>query len=172
MIQNLLSIERFELPDLLADAGGWQSLDVDYEPPRVERLWRQVRRFRLSLHRIHPCEKALYHPHPWPSAVHILTGSYVMEVGYGAGDAPPPVAMTTQLGVGSLYEMIDRDGWHSVRPTRGLSTSIMLTGEPWGRPSPHPTGSLQPLTPAAAANLLQDVVYFTRQAALGGGVEV
>ena len=74
------------LPDLLREGvDAWRSLDIDYEPPHVERLWRPwgpvvstgamtiPSRFRLSLHRIHPCETALFHPHPWPSAVRIIT---------------------------------------------------------------------------------------------------
>ena len=35
-------LERVEadLPALLADDLGWNSLDINYHPPRVERLWR------------------------------------------------------------------------------------------------------------------------------------
>src|SRR5262245_5320802 len=95
---NLLdTLRRFEqkLPDLLADPAGWETVDVDYEPPRVERLWRQLEPdVRAFLHRIHPCERALFHPHPWPSAVKIVSGTYEMLVGYGAGETPPPLAVT------------------------------------------------------------------------------
>jgi hypothetical protein len=51
---------------------------VNYHHPRVERLWTQVGDSRLMLHVIHPCNssEALYHPYPWPSAMHVLSGRY------------------------------------------------------------------------------------------------
>ncbi len=109
----------------------WESLDVNYEPPRVERLWRKFGDFRIYLHRIHPCEKALFHPHPWPSAVEVLSGAYEMGIGYGAGPEAPPTAATAILRKGSSYEMIDPNGWHYVRPFGDPSLSIMVTGKPW-----------------------------------------
>lgn len=135
------------LPDLLKDLEGWQTLDITYEPPRVERLWRQFEEgYRVCLHRIHPCEKALFHPHPWPSAIKILSGTYEMGVGYGLDQEIPPEAATVYLTAGSYYEMIEPDGWHYVRPLREPSLSVMVTGLPWGRWSPMPEQKLWALS--------------------------
>lgn len=124
------------LPELLRRPEIWQSLNINYEEPRVERLWYQWEEFRICLHRIHPCEKSFFHPHPWPSAMRILSGHYEMSVGYGAGKDEPPVAVKTVLAPGSTYEMTDPDGWHSVRPIGGPVISLMVTGKPWRRAMP------------------------------------
>ena len=38
MLELLAEVEA-QLPALLSDAAGWRSLDIDYHPPRVERLY-------------------------------------------------------------------------------------------------------------------------------------
>lgn len=127
-----------DLP-LLIKNGKWNSLHVVYEPPRVERLWIQYDNdHRIFLHRIHPCgqHKPFFHPHPWPSAVHIISGTYEMDIGYGEGLIAPPIASTVRLSKGSCYEMIDINQWHSVRPLNEPSLSIMVTGKPWKREMP------------------------------------
>src|SRR5256884_8489783 len=93
MLEVLAAVEK-ELPRLLLDEAAWSGLFIDYHPPTVERLWAQWRNYRVSLHRIHPCGpgQALFHAHPWPSAMRVLTGEYEMAVGYGPGEAVPPVA--------------------------------------------------------------------------------
>ena len=93
MLDVLIEVEQ-ALPQLLQDESGWQSVLVDYHPPTVERLWTTWQGFRVYLHRIHPCEReqALFHPHPWPSAMRVLEGDYEMAVGFGAGMEAPPVA--------------------------------------------------------------------------------
>ncbi|MFT5679577.1 MAG: hypothetical protein ACI8RZ_000481 [Myxococcota bacterium] len=157
MLELLADVES-ELPALLAD-GGWRSLDIDYHPPRVERLYRPWRDLRLNLHRIWPCEvnDALFHPHPWPSAMKVLSGTYRMAVGYGAGTTTPPVMATILLRAGSCYEMSDPDAWHDVRPLGGPSLSIMLTGKPWARGTPvSPARPLRPLCDADVVALLAD----------------
>jgi len=151
-----------KLPALLTTPAVWSTLDVNYEPPHVERLWLQYdEEYRVYLHRIHPCTEALYHPHPWPSAIHIISGVYEMGVGYGVGNSEPPTATTLVLREGAEYEMIDRDGWHNVRP---LSTvySVMVTGKPWNRWSPSPTMKLGPLTPQVRNDLLAEFRFFFR----------
>ena len=113
------------LPDLLSvGVTSWRSLDIDYDPPHVERLWRPwgpvistgamsiPSRFRINLHRIHPCETALWHPHPWPSAIRVVTGRYEMGIGYAAEqsldpDQKPVEVARVVLGPGDQYEMID-----------------------------------------------------------------
>jgi len=137
----------------------WHSLDVDYTPPRVERIWIPFENHRINLHRIWPCDKALYHPHPWPSAIYVLTGKYEMAVGTKDVEASRVV-----LTAGSSYEMINPEGWHYVRPLDEPSLSVMLTGKPFenqvfdhgdfGKDAP-----LQPLSETAKMNL----IYDTRQ---------
>jgi|SRR5208282_557443 len=137
----------------------WSSLDVDYEPPRVERLWCQIGEHRLYLHRIHPCNKALFHPHPWPSAVKILSGRYEMGIGRSAGFLNPPELVTCVLAADSEYEMIEPNGWHYVRPLDGPSLSIMVTASPWPLRHPadkRPSTTLKPLSDADARSLIQE----------------
>ena len=156
MLEHLAEVEAV-LPELLQDVSGWRSLDIDYHPPRVQRLYRPWRDLRLNLHRIWPCEdhEALFHPHPWPSAVKVVSGTYRMAIGYGAGTTTPPVMATMLLRAGSSYAMTDRDAWHDVRPLGAPSLSIMLTGAPWDRPAPvTPSRPLRPMSEADIAELL------------------
>src|SRR5262249_46599352 len=87
MLEILAAVEK-DLPRMLLDEAAWAGLFIDYPPPTVERLWRPWRDYRVSLHRIFPCAtgEALFHPHPWPSAMRILAGEYEMAVGYGKGE--------------------------------------------------------------------------------------
>lgn len=158
MLDVLARLEA-ELPALLADDPAWQSLDIDYHPPRVERLWRSWGNYRVSLHRIHPCgpTDALFHPHPWPSAMRILEGTYEMAVGYGAGSTPPPFAARL-VSTGDLrYEMIDKDAWHYVRPIGKPAMTIMVTGTPWQRDAAgvEPDGPLSPLSTEARTEMMR-----------------
>lgn len=160
MLAELARVEE-QLPTLLTDEDGWNALDVDYEPPRVERLWHDTASCRVSLHRIHPIPVggvALFHPHPWPSAMRVVSGTYTMDVGYGVGRGqngqPPDIAATITLPAGATYEMIIHDSWHSVAPIGGPALSVMITGKPWNRWSPKPSVDLRPLAPETRAELL------------------
>ncbi len=155
MLDILAAVEK-ELPRLLADEADWKSLLVDYHPPTVERLWRQWDGCRVYLHRILPCEPgaALFHPHPWPSAMRILDGEYAMAVGYGKGMEPLPVAALLIVRGDFRYTMTDPDAWHYVRPIGRPSQSVMVTGKPWDRPSHHATKPLFPLTEEQQRELL------------------
>lgn len=136
-IEKLQQIERVKIYDLLCDASLWKSVNINYHPPHVERLWCQLGAYRLYLHFIHPCdrEQALFHPHPWPSAIHVIEGQYEMGMGFGEGIEEPEV-FSTILSQGNMYyEMPHKDGWHYVRPL-SVCSSIMLAGEPWGREMP------------------------------------
>jgi hypothetical protein len=97
-----------------------------------------------------PCEpgEALFHPHPWPSAMRILEGTYEMAVGHGAGSTAPPIAARIIASGDFRYEMTDPDAWHYVRPIGRPSLSIMVTGKPWPRVSPGAGEPLQPLDDA------------------------
>ena len=146
MLDALHQVED-QLPEMLQDRLKWNSLFVDYHPPVVERLWREWNDFRIYLHRIHPCEpdQALFHPHPWPSAMRVLDGKYEMAVGYGTGEKEPPIAARIIMGAGSEYEMTDSDGWHYVRPIGNPTMSLMIAGKPWDHPSPKSDKVLNPL---------------------------
>ena len=132
MIEELKRIEKEVLPEWLASPDDWQSLDIDYHPPRVERLWRQMDENRVFLHYIHPCapEHALLHPHEWKSAMHVLNGGYEMGIGYSASTEAPPIMMKLLNNSGDFYyDMTDGDMWHYVRPL-SHSMTTMLIGPP------------------------------------------
>ena len=145
-IEKLKQIERVKLYDLLCDPSIWKSVDVNYHPPHVERLWCQLGKHRLFLHFSHTCkpEEPLFHHHPWPSAIHVIDGEYEMGMGFGKGIEEPEI-FSTIISKGSLYyDMPHRDGWHYIRPIDAVCASVMLTGEPWGRemPSSEKVGEL------------------------------
>ncbi len=155
MLDVLAQLEQ-ELPAMLQDESIWRSVYVDYHPPIVERLWTSWRTYRVYLHRIHPCEReqALFHPHPWPSAMRVLEGKYEMAVGFGSGMEEPPVAALMVSSGDFHYEMTHPDSWHYVRPLGTPTLSVMLTGKPWDRESHKSTKALQPLSAEQAAELL------------------
>lgn len=155
MLTVLAQVER-KLPELLRQEELWKSLDVDYHPPRVERLWMQFGDTRIYLHCIHPCEpnEALFHPHPWPSAMRIIHGRYEMGVGYGEGNEAPPVAAKLVLPAGTLYEMNNPHGWHWVRPVETPCYTMMVAGPLWDREAPTSVNKpLKPLSAEAQARL-------------------
>lgn len=164
---ELLDKALQELPELLRSQEGWNSVHVLYHPPRVERIWRQWGSHRIFLHRIHPCEEgeALFHPHPWPSAVRIMSGQYEHRIGvqtHTTGDKKLPVTIELTRGVltaASSYEMTNPDAWHSVRPLEGPSDSLMVIGPlyepPVKMPSP-PTEKQKPLNRARFEELFGD----------------
>jgi hypothetical protein len=156
MLTMLEAAER-ELPALLRDTAGWKSLFVDYHAPFVERVYREWNGHRLYLHCIHPCapEEALFHPHPWPSAMRVHSGKYEMGVGFGSGDTPPPLAAKIIASGAMTYEMTDPDAWHYVRPLDGVALTVMLSGPPWQRTAPRPEKVLSAL-PAARVGELRE----------------
>jgi hypothetical protein len=156
MLEILAAVET-DLPRLLRDEAGWNGLYIDYHPPTVERLWRPWGEYRVALHRIFPCQRgaALFHPHPWPSAMRVLDGEYEMAVGHGKGEATPPVAALMVARGDFRYEMTDPDAWHYVRPLRAPTLSVMVTGRPWDRPAPRSDRPLVPLTDAQRGELFR-----------------
>jgi hypothetical protein len=146
MLEILAAVEK-DLPQLLLKETAWQSLFIDYHPPTVERLWTTWGDYRVYLHRIFPCDQgdALFHAHPWPSAMRILAGEYEMAVGYGPGATPPPFAALMIVKGDFRYEMTDPDAWHYVRPLGAPTLSLMVTGKPWDRPVPRSNKPLVPL---------------------------
>ncbi|MBI4090989.1 MAG: hypothetical protein HY422_03110 [Candidatus Komeilibacteria bacterium] len=158
MLEILEQAEEL-LPNFLNASSNWKSVNIDYHPPRVERLWRQWGQYRIYLHCIHTCRasEALFHPHPWPSAMTILKGTYEMAIGYGTGLEIPPIAALVITGPGTRYEMTDKDAWHYVRPLVGTAMTVMVTGEPWIRES-H--GSDSPLAPLPRKRVHELLAYF------------
>lgn len=134
MLDKLLEIES-ALPSLLAMKDVWKSKDIIYHPPRVERLYTRIGDIRIYLHVIHPCKKedALFHPHPWPSAMRIYDGKYEMGIGHSETMQVPKIDCKLILETGACYEMTDRDGWHYVMPLKKTHT-LMITSSRWDPP--------------------------------------
>ena len=89
----------------------------------------------------------------------ILSGKYEMAVGYGKGEAPPPIAALMRAAGDFRYEMTDPDAWHYVRPIGEPTVSLMVTGKPWERSSPKSDKPLHPLK----AEQCEEIFRFFRQ---------
>lgn len=161
IMKNILKIVEKELPDLLKEESLWKSVYVDYHKPFVKRLWTNFLHngcnYRIYLHEIESCniQEALFHPHPWPSIMKLLSGSYNMFVGYGEGLLEPPVAVKLDLPTGTVYEMSEINGWHAVAPVNESSFSLMITGEPWIRESHKSTKQLSELSVTEKNNIFK-----------------
>lgn len=160
-MKTILNVVEKALPSLLMQEDLWKSLYVDYHKPFVKRLWTPFsfnnEKYRIYLHEIESCsiDEALFHPHPWPSIMKLLSGSYNMIVGYGAGLEEPPVALSLELPTGTVYEMSELNGWHAVAPIGESSFSLMITGEPWVRESHKSTKTLNELSVTEKEHILQ-----------------
>jgi hypothetical protein len=134
---DILKNAETKLPYLLRIPEVWNTLDVDYFPPRVERLWMQYDEIhRLFIHVIHPTDnKCLFHKHRWPAAFKIIEGEYEMGIAYSKDEISsddaynlPPISSFI-LSAGSYYEMIDTHTLHYVKPLENSSISLMITGQ-------------------------------------------
>lgn len=157
--QNLI-IENFETYKWL-NPDEWNSIDVTYKEPHVERLWRQMGENRIYLHKIHRSqgmEREFFHFHPWPAAMRVVSGSYNMKFGYGPRDSdnPPNIILSQILQEGTCYSMEDPLAWHSVQPRYEYSLSIMVTGKPFelNEKKPKCIGALPSLSAEAKKKLL------------------
>ena len=143
MIKVLKNIEKTILIDLLKQPDVWKTLNIDYHAPRVERLYTFWNGYRICLHKIFSCRKedALYHPHPWSAAFHILDGSYETGLGYSETENPPKILSTIKSKGDMYYEMTDPNTWHYVRPTNknDWCYSIMVNGENFDNINPGVT---------------------------------
>jgi len=140
MIEELKSIikdERFKV--LLNNPDIWESKDVDYTTPRVERVWMPINDKRLSLHVIHPCEdgEAYVHPHVWETAMYVLPigGLYEHTIGYRkpwelTSDSKDHIVCKQIVEGAMYYEMMNHSAIHSVRPIAQPVFTIMLSGKP------------------------------------------
>lgn len=95
-----------------ADSQRWGSIVINKRRPHTYRAFLMEGGTRICLHRFEACdaEDAFPHPHPWPSAMLILSGIYDMAVGYTADleSAEPAPVIDVTLGAGSTYHMADR----------------------------------------------------------------
>lgn len=173
MIDKLKQIEDKMLLDLLSKPDQWKTLLVDYHPPMVERCWAQIGNYRIFIHFIHKCETsdALFHPHPWPSAMHVLTGKYEMGLGFGPGLVKPEKMCTILTENGGLYyDMTHLDGWHYVRPVEGVCATVMLTGKPWEREEIKSDEPLKPLDNGRKMIMLEWFSEYYRNRNHGGKI--
>ena len=137
--QNSVSIEVLkslepEIKKLLDKPEAWNTLDVDYYPPRVERLWAELNGYRIFLHTIHPTDKpCLFHKHKWPAAFKQVKGSYEMGITYSEKEISSeeayslPTIARFLVTEGSYYEMTQTDALHFVNPRGKVSHSVMIT---------------------------------------------
>jgi hypothetical protein len=134
-----------------------KSMFIDYHAPMVERIWFQLGDLRVYFHKIHPCKcsDALFHPHPWESAIRVIEESYEMGIGHSPDDNVPPIDCKLILKRDTSYEMSNPDGWHYVAPLRNPSYSLMITGEKFTRTMPvEPDKSFRELTILESENII------------------
>lgn len=146
---TILNSALIELPALIKNKSLWQSLDINDETPKVERLWCEWEENRIYLHKISPCKDgtAYYHTHPWPSAMYILKGEYKMGIGLGSiKDKAPVISMNFILPEGAKYEMIEENSWHFVQPLKDNCYTLMVTGKPYDQSLPKSERSLSALS--------------------------
>lgn len=152
MIEELKSIiESSEFKTMLGNPKMWETLDIDYHPPHVERVWMPWNDGRISLHVIHPCdqEDALLHPHPWESAVFVLPfgGTYEHGIGYKEPTWEPQVVCRQIVENSMYYEMLSPHGVHYVRPINMPVFTIMYSGPAkWKDNTVRVTKELKPLS--------------------------
>lgn len=135
MLQFLKEVE-LNLPQLLYDKaknGEIRTMYIDDYKPFVSRIWFPLEDKRVFLHRIEPCNsnvEALWHYHPWESAIKIISGSYEMGIGHSENNQIPSVIdCKLVLTAGCSYEMLEPDGWHYVAPKDWGVYSLMVTGK-------------------------------------------
>lgn len=131
-----------ELPHLLQDRTNWDSLIVNRRKPYTYRVFMNLPNLpnvRICLHKFDVCHdhEAFSHPHPWPGAFVILSGSYQMKVGYSSNrESKPEDVLTTILPKYSMYEIINPLTWHSVIPLTETYT-VMVNGPAWDKDYAH-----------------------------------
>ena len=132
-IEILKSLEP-EIISMLLMPELWKSLDVDYFPPRVERLYTTIREYRIYLHVIHETEsECLYHKHRWAGVFKQVSGEYEMGITYSQDEITSeeahnmPDLAKFRITKGSYYEMTQTDCMHYVKPVTPISYSIMVT---------------------------------------------
>ena len=150
----------------------WDSLDIIYEEPFVERLYRDFdfygEKFRVCLHVIHRCEgNPLMHHHPWPSAMRIIEGSYIQTRGVVFENSPLPAITGTEiLHSGTEYTMLDPREVHSIAPITPEVLTLMITGQAWTAPHQRKIAMTGPLAEAAKPTRELEPIYDFRKGAI------
>lgn len=147
MIRILQEYERGTILNVLDLSNHhFNSLDVDYFPPRVERISINIGNYRIYFHVLHPCDEgqSLYHSHPWESAIHVINGTYEMGLSFSTNESDLIDIETGKynelrakdeickivVNQGMYYEMLNKHGWHYVRPIgKQPCYSVMMTGK-------------------------------------------
>ncbi len=162
MIEKLLEIEdKLDslLQKLTTQESQLHSMYIDYHKPYVRRIWFQHEEYRVYVHEIEACaesSEALYHPHPWKSAIRIIDGKYEMGVGHSETNKIPSTDCKLILVPGTLYEMTDPDSWHYVNPIRMPVYSLMVTGGRSGRQMPvEPKKTFNKLSHLECQNIIK-----------------
>lgn len=167
-IDKLMDIEKNHLFILLHQPLLWSSLDVDYHPPRVERLFMNLEDgYRLYLHCIHGTkDDCLYHKHNWPAALKQVHGSYEMGITYSEEEISSsqahrlPTIAKFIIHEGTYYEMTQTDALHYVRPITPFSLSIMLTKEKYPEHIIRPEANTRELNPLSESRKLEILQLF------------
>lgn len=178
MIGLLQQIEKERIVAILSEPiENFKTLYIDYEKPYVSRLQYDLGDGnKLSFHKIESCDtnEALYHPHPWPSAIHVIRGSYEMGISYSEHDyhyKPDNADNRYQRDIQEnevcrivapenlYYEMLNPYGWHYVKPLDGCSMSVMLMGPKWYKGS-QPTKTLHALDPVVADKIREEFLEY------------
>jgi len=165
MIRELKAlIKSDEFKTWLSNPQLWETLDIDYHPPRVERVWMPFDDKRVSLHVIHPCHKddALLHLHPWESAVYILPigGRYEHGVGYIMGNKVN-IVCTQEFRGDVYYEMLNENGAHYVRPYGLPVFTVMISGPKiWENNGTKVDKKLEPLSEERKIEILETFKHY------------
>ena len=134
-------VERFLLDEgWLDNLDNWKTLDIDYHPPHVQRLYTHINSVRVCLHRILPCDpnEALVHPHPWAASFKIYKGSYYSEVGVSDTAEAPKNMMRLHLSAGSIASMTNPNDWHFVAPIKEAAYTMMINSSPYSKEEMNP----------------------------------
>lgn len=172
-IEVLQELESLTIPVLLNRPEAWNTLDIDYYPPRVERLYmNHGDGYRLYLHvKHHTNEKCLYHKHNWPSVIKQVFGRDEMGLAYSAEEINSDEAHTlpalcrTIIDAGTYYEMTQTDALHYVRPITPYSLSIMLTHGKYPEHVIRGEALTRPLEPLSDLRKLEILDLFTKHTA-------
>ena len=170
ILKKLKEIEKTVLVGMMKDPSIWKSLDINYHPPRVERLYTDYDGYRICLHKIYSCKngEALYHPHPWSAAFHILDGKYETGFGYSETEDEPKI-LSKVITIGEMYyEMTDPNTWHYVKPFQqhDFCYSIMLSGDKFENINPavkKADRELKPLSEEKSTSLLQSFLILLEE---------
>lgn len=172
-IEVLQELESITIPVLLNRSELWNTLDIDYHPPRVERLFlNHGDGYRIYLHVIHHTdEPCLFHKHNWPAVLKQVYGSYEMGIAYSEKEissdeahALPSLARFI-VAAGSYYEMTQTDALHYVRPITPCSMSIMLTNSKYPEHVIRPETVSRPLNPLSEERKLEILDLFKKHTA-------